>query len=63
MNQDNAPSIYTVTDIMKILKCSRATVYKYIAKGLFPAKRIDKTHRIPVKPFLKWFYADSNLEA
>ncbi|MCK5129478.1 MAG: helix-turn-helix domain-containing protein [Clostridiales bacterium] len=60
---ENSPSIYTVTEVMKILKCSRATVYKFIADGVFPAKRIDRKHRIPVQPFLRWLYADDKLEA
>lgn len=56
----NTPSVFTVTEVMQILHCSRNSVYKYINEGVFPAKRIDRNHRIPTKPFLEWLNATTN---
>jgi len=55
----NAPAVYTVTEVMQILHCSRNSVYKYIKEGVFPAKRIDRNHRIPAEPFLKWLNSNT----
>ncbi len=59
-SQNNLPfqiaEVYTVAEIQKILKISRAMSYDLANSGSFPIIKIGKSIRIPAKTFQEWLY-------
>lgn len=53
---------YKVSDIMKILRISRSTAYKYIREKDFPKILIGSSYRIPKKEFEEWYKKKMNAE-
>jgi excisionase family DNA binding protein len=55
-HQDVSPGVYTIEEVRTILRCTRNTVYKHIKAGSFPAKKVDRHYRIPIKSFEAWLF-------
>jgi excisionase family DNA binding protein len=55
--QDTALLI-DVREAARRVNLSPATVYALIAKGQFPAKRVGRVLRVPVKALEEWSSAD-----
>lgn len=49
--------IYTVEDVMRILRISRNQAYKLFNSDGFPSFRIGSSHRITKSAFEKWVYS------
>lgn len=52
-------TVYSVSEIQKILGISRTSIYEYVKKVYqdgtpFRVIRIGNTYRIPIKSFNKW---------
>ena len=54
--------IYTVSDLMDILKIGKNTAYSLIKSGKFPVIKIKSCYRIPVAPFHKWLETGDELD-
>ena len=44
--------IYDLTDLMRILKVSRRTLFTWISEGILPTKMLGKKHYISKREFL-----------
>ena len=57
-NSTNAELIiYTIEDVMHILRISRNQTYKLFNSDGFPSFRIGSSHRITKSAFEKWVYS------
>jgi excisionase family DNA binding protein len=46
--------LYTVADIMRILRISKNLAYSLVVSDGFPSIKIGRTYRIPKKEFEVW---------
>ncbi len=54
-----APLYFTIPEVAEIMKCSRATINREIAKGRIPVKAISpRRRRIPAAWLMDWQVAD-----
>ena len=53
-SSNHAPMIYTVEDIMDILRISRNVAYKLFNSDGFPALRINRLLRVEKTAFENW---------
>ena len=51
--------VYTVAEIQRILRISRAMSYELVNSGAFPIIRIGKSIRIPVNAFQEWLVSNA----
>jgi excisionase family DNA binding protein len=42
-------------EIQSFLGLSRSTLYRYLQRGIIPAKQIGDAYRIPRDKFLEWY--------
>lgn len=48
--------VYSVKDIMTLMKISKNTAYELVKSGAFPVIQIGSTYRISKEVFEKWLH-------